>query len=172
MKISSQNRIVDSSVLIGFPLDKDHAYSHLYEGKQLFYCDVSNEEILRYFSQLAQSGKIDESQVVLRTAARLKDAVALKLTERTYAIANHLLRCYETVWGLENRWAQDSDDLLIAGCAIENEMPLIGHDRIFQRIEILAPEGFRFYTLLDDLPEHAVRRARSRLHLIDSIPVP
>ena len=83
MRISSQNRIVDTSILIGFPIDTEHRYSHLYEGKKLFYCDISNEELLRYFSRLAQDGKIDERQVALRTAARLKDAVALKLTETT-----------------------------------------------------------------------------------------
>lgn len=169
MRISSQNRIVDTSILIGFPIDAEHRYSHLYKGKKLFYCDISNEELLRYFSRLAQDGKIDERQVALRTAARLKDAVALKLTETTYSIANHLLLCYETVWELEHRWEHDADDLLIAGCAIEHKMPLIGHDRIFQRIEVMFPQVFRFYTLLDDLPREAVRRARSRLHLIENV---
>lgn len=172
MKISRSKRIADSSVLIGFPLGAEHDYSPLYEGKQLFYCEVSDEEVRNYFSRLAEEGVIGKNEVDTRTLARLENAAALKVTGTTEAIADHLLSCYETVWELEDRWGLDGRDLLIASCAIEHKLPLIGHDHIFQRIEIIFPEVFHLYTLLDNLNTKAVERAMSRLHLIENTPSP
>lgn len=94
------------------------------------------------------------------------------MTARTYDIAFRLLECYEIVWELENRWEIDGNDLLIAACAIEHKLPLVAHDHIFQKIELMFPEIFRLYTLLDDLHPKAVSKAESRLHLAKHISVP
>lgn len=172
MRIDSEERILDSSLLIGFPIGRDHIYASHYEGKRLFYCAVSEEELQRHYASLSAQGRISAETVLSRVDRRIAKATPLYPSAGSRRLAEWLLGCYEQVWELRNRREQDFNDLLIAACAIEHKMPLIGHDRIFQRIEILAPDGFRFYTLLDDLPEHAVRRARSRLHLIDRIPAP
>ena len=55
---------------------------------------------------------------------------------------------------------------------VDRSILIIGHDRIFQRIEVMFSQVFRFYTLLDDLPKQAVRRAQSRLHLIENVSLP
>ena len=87
-------------------------------------------------------------------------------------IAVSLLRAYEIVWEVEDRWETDGNDLLIAACAIEHKLPLVAHDRIVQKIEVIFPDVFRRYTLLDDLNPISIRGAESRLRLVEHISVP
>ena len=171
MRLGDERRILDSSLLIGFPIGREHIYASHYEGKRLFYCAVSEEELQRHYTALSAEGRISPETVLSRVDRRIAQATPLHPSAVSLRLAEWLLICYEQVWELQNRREQDFNDLLIAACAIEHKIPLLGHDRIFQRIEILAPDGFRFYTLLDDLPEHAVSRARSRLHLMDNVPI-
>ncbi len=172
MELSKHRRIADSSVIIGFPPSKETEYSRYYEGKQLFYCSVSITELSRHFKRLANKGHLSPNRVGQRVAERFHGISRLVVTDFAISIARYLLVCYEQVWELENREETDYGDLLIAGCAIEHRMPLIAHDKLFQKIEIMFPRKFRLYTLLPPLSRHAVSQAQSKLGAIKSIETP
>ena len=57
MRIDSEERILDSSLLIGFSIGRDHIYASHYEGKRLFYCSVSEEELQRHYASLSRKAE-------------------------------------------------------------------------------------------------------------------
>ena len=93
-----EERILDSSLLIGFPIGRDHIYASHYEGKHLFYCAVfkgagAETEASRVWAVLSLSTNLHEQQ--LRCACATCFACVCGVGSRAENIARAVLRCFK-----------------------------------------------------------------------------
>ena len=171
MAAADDRRIVDSSVLIGFPIGGDHEYARYYEGKRLFYCSLSVEEVVGHFVKAAYKRGRRPEPVPSTANKLLSQAEVIYPSKEETDLAVRLLICYEKVW-LEGKSSRHYNDMLIGACSINRQVPVISHDRIFLKLKVMFPDKIRLDTTLPALSTETVSPAKTRLAKMSKVEFP
>lgn len=171
MAAAENRRIADSSVLIGFPIGGDHEYARYYAGNQLLYCSLSGTEVVEHFIKEARRRGRQSEPAPSIVDKFLSQAEIIYPSAEETDMAEKLLVCYAKVW-LAGNPSKHYNDMLIAVCSICRRIPVISHDRIFQKLKVMFPDKIRLDTTLPALRPEAVSPAKTRLAKIPAAELP